>query len=241
MAAVRLARAGASVTLFDPSHPREKPCGGGLTGRALALVADVIDIDALPAVVVNAATVEGAEPQRRAVRIDRSRRRPRTARSSWSAARSSTARSPMRRWPPGRASSRNERWTSRRAVRAWWFAPIAREYEADTCSAPTARTASCARSSRARSRARSSRSPPASSSMARRRRRIAIKTMHEPPGYLWSFPRPDHLAVGVCAAAAHHASSAQLRAQSAAWIQQHGLHRGTTLDAVRLADSQHRL
>ena len=46
MAAVRLARAGAAVSLFDPSHPREKPCGGGLTGRALALVADVIDISA---------------------------------------------------------------------------------------------------------------------------------------------------------------------------------------------------
>ena len=75
MAAVQLARAGASVTLFDPSHPREKPCGGGLTGRALALVADVIDIHALPAVVVNAATVEGPNRQR-ASRIDRSRRDP---------------------------------------------------------------------------------------------------------------------------------------------------------------------
>src|SRR5438128_2273583 len=37
MAAIRLARAGASVQLFDASHPREKPCGGGVTGRALAL------------------------------------------------------------------------------------------------------------------------------------------------------------------------------------------------------------
>ena len=61
MAAVRLARAGASVTMFDPSHPREKPCGGGLTGRALALVSDVIDIRSLPAVVVKSATVEGPE------------------------------------------------------------------------------------------------------------------------------------------------------------------------------------
>ena len=29
---------GARVVLLDPSHPREKPCGGGITGRALALV-----------------------------------------------------------------------------------------------------------------------------------------------------------------------------------------------------------
>jgi flavin-dependent dehydrogenase len=38
-----LARQGARVTIFDASHPREKPCGGGVTGRALASVADAID------------------------------------------------------------------------------------------------------------------------------------------------------------------------------------------------------
>ena len=31
---------GARVVLIDPSHPREKPCGGGITGRALALVGE---------------------------------------------------------------------------------------------------------------------------------------------------------------------------------------------------------
>ncbi len=31
LAALRLARAGHRVELFDPSHPREKPCGGGVT------------------------------------------------------------------------------------------------------------------------------------------------------------------------------------------------------------------
>src|SRR5438045_2869387 len=38
-----LARGGARVTVFDPAHPRERPCGGGVTGRALALVAGAID------------------------------------------------------------------------------------------------------------------------------------------------------------------------------------------------------
>src|SRR5580704_5273210 len=60
MAAIRLARAGAQVWLFDVSHPREKPCGGGVTGRALASIADVVDLAALPAVVVRTATVEAA-------------------------------------------------------------------------------------------------------------------------------------------------------------------------------------
>ena len=35
LAAGRLARDGARVTVFDASHPREKPCGGGLTAKAL--------------------------------------------------------------------------------------------------------------------------------------------------------------------------------------------------------------
>ncbi len=53
-AAYLLARRGARVTIVDPSHPREKPCGGGLTGRALALVAQALD-GSLPAVEVRSA------------------------------------------------------------------------------------------------------------------------------------------------------------------------------------------
>src|SRR5882724_3615730 len=48
-AAYSLARRGARVTIFDASHPREKPCGGGVTGRALALVADALAESSLPA------------------------------------------------------------------------------------------------------------------------------------------------------------------------------------------------
>lgn len=47
--AYRMARAGASVALFDPSHPREKPCGGGLTGKALDLLPQAPNDDPLPA------------------------------------------------------------------------------------------------------------------------------------------------------------------------------------------------
>jgi flavin-dependent dehydrogenase len=43
------------------------------------------------------------------------------------------------------------------------------------------------------------------------------------PGYLWSFPRPDHLAVGVCARASDRASSSDLREQTLAWIRTHDL------------------
>ena len=69
---------------------------------------------------------------------------------------------------------------------------------------------------------------------------IAIKTTCEQPGYLWSFPRPDHLAVGICAAATQHATSAALRRsrrmdRAARPPSEHAL------DAVRLAHSEHRL
>jgi len=54
-AAYVLARRGARVTIFDGSHPREKPCGGGVTGRALALVADAVDPAAFPRTVIRSA------------------------------------------------------------------------------------------------------------------------------------------------------------------------------------------
>ena len=57
--ACRLAQGGARVALLDPSHPREKPCGGGVTGRALALVADALRDHALPAVRVRTVQVLG--------------------------------------------------------------------------------------------------------------------------------------------------------------------------------------
>ena len=41
--AFQLARAGARVAIVDGSHPREKPCGGGLSARALQLLRPLPD------------------------------------------------------------------------------------------------------------------------------------------------------------------------------------------------------
>ncbi len=49
MAGLEFAKRGASVSIFDPSHPREKPCGGGLTGKSLALLPAGPGHDPLPA------------------------------------------------------------------------------------------------------------------------------------------------------------------------------------------------
>ncbi len=48
-AGLEFAKKGAQVSIFDPSHPREKPCGGGLTGKSLALLPAGTDHDPLPA------------------------------------------------------------------------------------------------------------------------------------------------------------------------------------------------
>src|ERR1700681_2663939 len=65
-----LARRGARVLIVDPSHPREKPCGGGVTGRALSLVADGMGSQ-LPAVGIRSARfVDSTEGVSAAVRFD---------------------------------------------------------------------------------------------------------------------------------------------------------------------------
>jgi len=53
-----LARDGAAVTVFDASHPREKPCGGGLTAKALALLPPAPADDPLPVRWVDACRFE---------------------------------------------------------------------------------------------------------------------------------------------------------------------------------------
>jgi flavin-dependent dehydrogenase len=53
-----LARDGAEVTVFDASHPREKPCGGGLTAKALALLPPGPAGDPLPVRWVDACRFE---------------------------------------------------------------------------------------------------------------------------------------------------------------------------------------
>jgi geranylgeranyl diphosphate/geranylgeranyl-bacteriochlorophyllide a reductase len=53
-----LSRDGAAVTVFDASHPREKPCGGGLTAKALALLPPGPADDPLPVRWVDACRFE---------------------------------------------------------------------------------------------------------------------------------------------------------------------------------------
>ena len=46
--------------------------------------------------------------------------------------------------------------------------------------------------------------------------------MSRPAGYIWSFPRTDHLAIGVCARADEGISPASLRELTRSWIERSG-------------------
>ena len=217
MAAVRLARAGASVALFDPSHPREKPCGGGLTGRALALVADVIDIDSLPRSSSTSATVEASASARAANVATRSiaartpdsslaRRQPRRLRSR---AASTPRLQRARDLIPEKVDRRRPA-----AGRAWSSAPSAASTSPTTCSAPTARTAWCARSSRRRSRARNSRWRRDSSSTASTLEHRHQDRCPNSPDICGRFLGPIISRSASARRLTHHITSRPLRAQS---------------------------
>jgi geranylgeranyl diphosphate/geranylgeranyl-bacteriochlorophyllide a reductase len=67
----RLARGGASVSVFDASHPREKPCGGGVTGKALSLLPPAPADDPLPARWVSSCVFDSGEGDRALVSLER--------------------------------------------------------------------------------------------------------------------------------------------------------------------------
>ena len=220
-AAYRLARAGARVAVVDASHPREKPCGGGVTGRALAMVSDGIggrltaaDLVAIRAVRFPNATVPLADD----ALVVASRR-------SFDAA------------------------LLEAAQRAGATLVRARVLDVDAgADGVTLRTTA------GRHRADFLVGADGANSLVRRRvatafrreqlsiatgfyargvtsRDIVIEFVADPPGYIWSFPRPDHLAIGICAQADASASSADLRARVERWTRETGIARGATLDA----------
>ena len=235
MAAVRLARAGARATVFDPTHPREKPCGGGLTGRALALVADLIDIRALPSVVVQSAIVEPPAPVRRERGSQQAADVPLTrtaasrvslivlSRAVFDRALVDAAVAAGARLIPEQVVEIS-RCGSRFAIRT----PRSTHHVDHLIGADGVN--SIVRKKLAKPFTRSQLSVAAgyfvhgATSSA-----IAIRMMREQPGYLWSFPRPDHLAVGICTPAVQHVPSTALRSQSRQWIQHHGIDAGARL------------
>lgn len=198
-AARDLARAGARVAMLDPSHPREKPCGGGVTGRAL----DLIDFDpaGLPSRVIDRiafCALEGTAPRPgrvvelplpdpTAVRV--------YAREAFDAAMVAEAVRAGAVPVQSRLS-----WIDR-DTGTWRI-----ESGAGRLTAPwivgADGAASVVRKRVFRAFDRGQLSIAAGSYVDDvESSTIVIGFIDAPPGYLWSFPRPGHLAVGACAQA----------------------------------------
>jgi geranylgeranyl reductase family protein len=195
-AAVRLARAGARVVVVDGSHPREKPCGGGLTGRALEVVSGEVPANAFDGVTIDAASFEHRS-QRAVVRLESGEHPALTV-------------SPRRAFDAAllaRAVSAGATHLAHRAIDVvrtpggWRIATRATDVEASWLIGADG-PGSLVRRRVFRPFGRADLSI-ASGFFAHGASSTTIDIAFEdaPPGYLWSFPRRDHLAVGVCAAA----------------------------------------
>lgn len=182
----RLGRAGASVTVFDASHPREKPCGGGVTGKALALLPPAPADDPLPARWLSHCVFESGDGHAVEVGLER----------------------------PVAVASRLEldAWLLRQAVAAGARHVAQRVVEVGADG--SVRTAEGGSSfdvvvgaDGAGSLVRRtflSPTPPERLAMAagwfaRGDSDMRIRFTPGLAGYLWLFPRPDHVGVGICA------------------------------------------
>ena len=212
-AAYGLARAGARVALVDGSHPREKPCGGGVTGRALDLVRSAVTPNEFPSVSIETAAF-AAGPHHSSMRLDETNARAVlavVARRDFDAALVKAAVAAGATLVRSRAKDTartNGGWTvptDDGPVSAAWLlgADGANSLVRRRVSTPFCRADLSIAAGYFVHGATS--------------REIAIMFAHDPPGYLWSFPRPDHVAVGV-GAQADESTSAGLQAMAADWI-----------------------
>jgi geranylgeranyl reductase family protein len=222
-AAYRLARAGARVTMFDASHPREKPCGGGVTGRALSLVAEAATESDLSGTRIRTARFISGSGVRHAVVPLGDRALEVTDRTRFDGALLRVA------------TRAGARLVTSRAVDVMAGARmVVRTRDAThhcdfVIGADGANSLVRRRLGSPFTRAQLS---IASGCFARgvSSDEIAVELVANPPGYLWSFPRADHLAIGACAQADAGTGAEQLRQITARWIQRARLAPG----AVRL-------
>jgi menaquinone-9 beta-reductase len=213
----RLARAGARVTVFDASHPREKPCGGGLTGRALGVVRQMLGapppdgvpirrlrFESGPAESGRAASVALGDAETLVVvgrrvldqallqsAIDAGARlvAERVTDVSSGAGGTIVATAGGRHVAGGVVGADGA--TS--LVRRRFLAPFTREQFSIAAGFYVSGVSYD---------------------------EVVIRSIGDPPGYLWSFPRPDHLAVGICAPANRVRTVDELRPMVRGWLAQ---------------------
>lgn len=212
--AFHLATRGARVAVLDASHPREKPCGGGLSARALDLLRPLgpsrplpgvtiatgnfsdgradIDIELPPAAANTPALVVVSRRELDGTLLDAAR----DAGAELIAERATSL------------ETHDHGWTIRTSKGK---VTCDRLVGADGANSLVRRSVTKSFPRHALSIASGYYVDGLS------RSRIDIVFTQSPAGYLWAFPRPDHLAVGV-GAQADDTTSAQLFEMAAAWI-----------------------
>jgi flavin-dependent dehydrogenase len=237
-AAYSLARAGARVTIFDASHPREKPCGGGLTWRTLALLHGVLEGGRVPLVPITSVRFESEKPGARA------REHKPAARSTAHHALPEVVSTRFPLPADGLLLDVPLAVVSRSALDG---ALLAAALEAGATLVPERVLDVSAGSGPPRVRTAKREvvaefllGADGAASVVRRRllggfsrsqlslatgyfvygttsSETVLRCTGDPAGYFWSFPRPDHLAIGICAQA-DGAASGPLREYVARWI-----------------------
>lgn len=211
-AADRLARQGARVALVDDSHPREKPCGGGVTGRALELVDGALAAADLEGVEIARATFEDGARRATIPIAGGTRGLAVVSRRVFDGALRQSAAAAGATLIEDRATGivrQGARWSIARRrggpIEAPWIvgADGANSFVRRRVFRPFRR------------QDLSIASGYFVHGMASRDITIAFE--HDPAGYLWAFPRRDHLAVGV-GAQADETSSATLLGIAKRWI-----------------------
>jgi len=230
-AAVALARQGARVSIFDPSHPREKACGGGVTGRALALVGDAVAADSFARTIVRSARFVAAGRQWRAVNGSATDATVPledgalivTSRAAFDAALVDAAVRAGARFVRARVVDVTI------DARSAALETTAGRFTADVVVGADGANSLVRR--RVASPFRRDQLSIAAGFYAHgaTSREIVIELTGDPPGYIWSFPRPDHLAIGICAQADAGIGAAALRARTRTWIDRAGVAPGAAL------------
>ena len=211
IAARDLARAGAHVALVDGSFPREKPCGGGVTARALALIGPE-----MPEIRPFGRTIHSvrfqADGGAAEVRLAPGAELEIFSRETFDTALLTLAAAAGARHTASRvrAISRDgDRWrvdlANRAILRAPWL------LGADGAGGLVRRQVFRAFERRHLSIAAGSYVEGADC------HEIVIGFIDHPRGYLWSFPRPGHLAVGACAQA-DEATTSEMHATTDRWL-----------------------
>ncbi len=215
-AAALLGRRGARVLLVDPSHPREKPCGGGVTGRALALVQSIVALGELQSTRIRTARfLDTTSLLSASVSLD----------DGAFPALVVASRSHFDGLLYGAAQRAGIEVLAERAT------DIAREshgFRVETTGRRPIFTSFVIGADGPNGLVRRRLSSPfrrdqlsiATGYFAHGQTsdEIVIEIVDDPPGYIWSFPRPDHLAIGICAQADAGVAAGTLRARVATWI-----------------------